>query len=159
MKATQWYTAATMAQMTDKQRVHFEKSFASYENYYDRLIEPAERKLNKSEYFEEYKQVRKDRIKRGQYTRSMPQAVAKEQEYARSLAQDKAQFELLHDREDFKKLHGDLIFKEFRRLPQEALDNFIWNEINDVYYKMQGEGKSQEEIRAFIGKKYFDSVV
>lgn len=158
-KASQWYTAETMAQMSEKQREYFERSFDSYNKYYDKLDDPAEKKLNKSEYFEEYKQIRRDRTKKGLYTRSMPQEVAKEQLFARSLARDKAQYNLFHDREDFKKLHGDLLFKEFRKLSNDDLDEFIWNDVNKDMDELQKKGKSSAEIRAYISKKYFDSVV
>lgn len=159
MRANQWYLADTENQMTEKQRARFDKSFASYVKYFNKLRKPVEEVLNESEYFEEYKQTRKHLVEQGKDLKSIPRQVAKEQTYERSYERDRVQYNLFHEREDFKKLHGNLMFEQFRRLTTESFEDYLWNDIHNTYHEQIESGISSKDASKYISKTYFGSVV
>lgn len=147
----------TFKQMSASQLKEFNRSYKSYEKYYAKISSPFEQKLSRDEYFEAYKYTYNELKSQGKTTAALPRKIAAEQKYERSYAQDRAQFHALKETDNFKKMHGDMSFQEFRRIQNEDLESFLWSEI-DAYKRAAKElGDSDEEINLFISQYYFGS--
>lgn len=149
--------AKTFKQMTPSQRASFEKSYASYEKYYNKMSSAYEPKLTKDEYFEAYKSTYNELKSQRLTTAAIPRQVAAEQKYERSWAQDRAQFKALKETENFKKMHGEMIFKEFRQIQSDDLAEFLWDEIEINKSQLLNSGMNQAEVNTFISQYYFGS--
>lgn len=144
--------------MTSTQRKQFEKSYQSYEKAYNKLKKPFDSKLDKEEYFEEYKQVRKERLTQGLDTKAMPREIAKEQQYERSTAQDRAQYAALKESDVFKeKYGGKMTFRQFRQLDSEEVEAYLFGEIKAFTEQQRKQGESESNIQSFISAYYFGS--
>lgn len=151
-------TARTYRQMTPAQEKAFERSYKAYERYYNSQPQMFEDKMTKSEYFENYKLKYNELKSEGKTTAAIPRQLAAEQKYERSYAQDKAQFRAIKETENFKKLHGDMLFKEFRRLTTDDIKDFLWDEIERDKAELRKTGMLEQDINLFISQYYFGSV-
>lgn len=155
--SAKFYTAQAQKQMTTAQQKSFERSYQSYVKQYNKLVEPAEKMFNRSEYFEEYKTFRKMKVSQGKTTAALPRQIAAAQKYERSYTQDLAQWKALQKTENFKKMHGTKTFADFRRLEKDDLKEFLWSEIYQARADKAAAGATAEEINTFISSYYFGS--
>lgn len=159
-----FYKSNSVRQLSGAQKDAFERSYASYEKYYNSMKNPTEAKLNKDEYLQEYKGMRMDLTSRGKSVKAIPRLIANEQTHERSLFQDEAQFRAL--KESNLKGYENMTFRGFRKLSSEQVEKDLWALINKDKADFQSMSVQERlewfgtaDVNAFISHYYFGSEV
>lgn len=158
-----FYQYNSVKQIPISQLKSFERSYASYEKYYNKLKNPQEAKLTKEEYLQEYKSLRNDFEDLKLDTKALPRSIAKEQTYQRSIYQDINQLRSLKEEVRVEK-YEKMTLSKFRRLNSEDIKKDLFDMIQQDrvdFLAMSNEERmalaGTTDVNYFISKYYFGS--
>lgn len=158
-----FYHYNSVNQIPLSQRKSFERSYASYVKYYDKLKNPRETKFTKEEYLQEYKSMRNDFQDLNLDMKALPRSIAKEQTYERGIYRDVNQLRALQEEVRVEK-YKKMTLSEFRRLSSQQIDKDLFDLIRQDkadFLAMSHEERMSlagtTDVNYFISKYYFGS--
>lgn len=159
-----FYQYKFISDMSASAKTALDKSYASYVQAYNKQKVHKEKMLSKQAYFYEYKGYREDMSKRGESLKSLPREIAREQNYDRSIFQDR---NLLQRFKEAKvKGYEKMTMRKFRGLTDEQLEKDLFKimeEDRQVFSSWSNEERmafaGTTDVNKFISYYYFGSEV